>query len=153
MAVVHSPSAVSNLLSFMELLSERVQPPRLTQRIGLRDCVSIYANGIFDVNSTPLPVMIAAGIPPEGAAAIAQQRAMQPFPNSLALRAFTQGMGPYASRLTVGGASMYTIRATARPRSAAGVLTDLKRTCAALIKLSPPDTGQMFHILRWYDRG
>jgi general secretion pathway protein K len=132
---------------------DRVQPSRLTHRIGLRDCVSVYANGTFDVNTTPLPVLIASGLPPDAAAAIVEQRNIQPFPNPAAVRAFTQGMGPVAARLTTFGASMFTVRATARPRSRTGVLSDMKRTCAALIKFAPPDSGAMFHILRWYDRG
>lgn len=129
------------------------QPPRLTQRIGLRDCVSIYSNGLLDVNTTPLPVLIAAGIPPEGAEAIAAQRRVQRFTDFAALRAFTQSMGPQANRLIIGSLSIFTIRATARPRSANGVLSDMRRTVSALIKLTPPESGDLFHILRWYDRG
>ena len=132
---------------------DSVQPPRLTQRLGLRDCVSVYANGSLDVNYTPVPVMIATGIPPEAAAVIAGQRKLGPFPNPVVLRQFTQGMGPAASRLYVGGASMFTIRATARSRTSSGTLSDLRRSVSALIKLSPPDTGALFHIVRWYDRG
>jgi len=132
---------------------DTVQPPRLVQRIGLRDCVSVYSNGTFDVNSTPLPVLLASGLAPDAAAAIVQQRSLQPFASTIALRALAQSMGPAGNRLTLGGASMYTIRATARPRSAQGVLSDMKRTCSALIKFAPPDSGAMFHIVRWYDRG
>jgi general secretion pathway protein K len=132
---------------------DRVQPPRLVQRIGLRDCISVYSNGNLDVNTTPLPVLMAIGLAPDAAAAIVQQRNLQPFPNYGAVRAFTQKMGPAAGRIVIGGASMFTLRATARPRSAGGVLSDMKRTCSAVIKLSPPDTGLLYQILRWYDRG
>ena len=132
---------------------ERMQPPRLTPRIGLRDCVSIYSSGYLDVNTTPFPVLIASGLAPEAAAAIVQQRAIQPFPSLAAIHAFTQSMGPPAGRLGFGGTTMYTLRATARPRAANGVLSDLTRTCAALIKFNPPESGALFHILRWYDRG
>ena len=131
---------------------DSVQPPRLIQRIGLRDCVSVYSNGQLDVNSTPLPVLVASGIPPDAAAAVVQQRSLQPFQNVAAIRAFTQNMGPYAGRLSLGGASMFTLRATASPRNASGVLSDMKRTVSALIKFNPPD-GSLFDILRWYDRG
>jgi general secretion pathway protein K len=133
---------------------ESVQPPRLVQRVGLRDCVSLYSNGSLDVNTTPLPVILAAGIPPDAAAAVVAQRQAQPFPNMLAVRAFTQNMGPYAGRLMVGGTgSMFTLRATARPRTSDGKLSDLRRTVSALIKFTPPETGRLFDILRWYDRG
>ena len=131
---------------------ESAKPPRLTQRIGLRDCVSTYANGSLDVNTTPLPVLLATGLPADAAAAIVEQRRIQPFPNTGAVRVFTQNMGPSASRLAVGGASMFTLRATARPRSASGVPSDMRRTVSALIKLAPAD-GSLFHIVRWYDRG
>jgi general secretion pathway protein K len=132
---------------------DQQKPPRLVQRIGLRDCVSIYANGTFDVNNTPLPVLVALGLAPDAAAAIVQQRTVQPFPNYGAVRAFTQAMGPAASRILIGGTSMYTIRATARPYTPNGVLSDMRRTASALVKFAPPDTGLMFQILRWYDRG
>jgi general secretion pathway protein K len=132
---------------------DRMQPPRLTQRIGLRDCVSTYSNGLLDVNTTPLPVLIASGIPPDGALAIVQQRTAQRFPNLAAVRGFAQSMGPAASRLMLGGASMFTIRATARPRTANGVVSDMRRTVAALVKLHPPESSSFFHIVRWYDRG
>ena len=61
-------------------------------------------------------------------------------------------MGPVGGRLSLGGASMFTIRATSRPRLASGVLSDMRRTVAALIKLHP-EAGGLFHIVRWYDRG
>jgi general secretion pathway protein K len=132
---------------------DSLQPPRLTRRIGLRDCVSIFSNGSLDVNTTPVPVLLAAGLPAEGVAAIAEQRRIQPFPTVGTIRAFAQNMGPSAGRLSVGGSSMFTIRATARPRSADGVLSDMRRTVAAVIKFTPPDSGSLFHIVRWYDRG
>jgi len=132
---------------------ESVQPPRLTQRIGLRDCVSVYSNGSYDVNYSPIPVLLATGIPPEAVAAIAAQRRIQPFPNNIALRQFVQNMGPAAARLSVGGASMFTLRATARPRIPNGPLSDLKRSVSALVKFNPGESGELFHIVRWYDRG
>jgi general secretion pathway protein K len=132
---------------------DQEKPPRLVQRIGLRDCISVYANGSFDVNNTPLPVLIAAGLAPADAAAIVQQRAVQRFVNYAALQAFTQNMGPAARRVVIGGTTLYTIRATARPYTPNGVLSDMRHTTSALVKFAPPETGLMFQILRWYDRG
>ena len=132
---------------------DSLQPPRLTQRIGLRDCVSIYANGLLDVNTTPLPVLVASGLPLDAAEAVVQQRKVQPFTDLGALHAFTQNMGPNGRRLMLGGISIFTIRATARPRTPGGQLSDMRRTISALVKLSPPDSGELFQILRWYDRG
>ena len=65
---------------------DSVQPPRLTQRIGLRDCVSVYANGSLDVNTTPVPVLIASGFRPKPPPPSCQQRSVQPFPNIRAAR-------------------------------------------------------------------
>ena len=132
---------------------DSVQPPRLTQRIGLRDCVSTYANGSLDMNTTPIPVLIATGLPPEAAAALVEQRRIQPFSDLGVAHAFTQNMGPAAARLVIGGASMFTIRATARPRTPSGVISDMRRSVSALIKLAPADGISPFHIVRWYDRG
>jgi general secretion pathway protein K len=167
----HNPSFVATHTSFQEIeelllvrgmtpdifygtwdRDDQVQPPRLVQRVGLRDCVSVYANGTYDVNTTPVPVLLAAGLPPEGVAAIARQRSVQPFPSLAAVRAFAQEMGPAGGRLSLGGASMFTIRATARPRLASGALSDMRRTVSAVIKLQP-ESGGLFHIVRWYDRG
>ena len=132
---------------------EQQKPPRLVRRIGLRDCVSVYSNGSLDVNTTPVPVLVAVGLAPEAAAAILQQRSVQPFTDYNALRAFTQNLGPVAGRLTIGGASMFTLRATARPYTPNGTLSDMQRTVSALIKIAPPETGMMYQVLRWYDRG
>jgi len=132
---------------------DAVQPPRLTQRIGLRDCISVYSNGSLDVNTTPLPVLIAQGFPPEAAAELVAQRERQPFTNPVAIHNLAASLGPLATRLNFGGVSMYTIRATARPRAANGELSDLKRTVSVLIKFTPPESGTFLHIVRWYDRG
>jgi len=167
----HNPSFMATHTSFQEIeelllvrgmtpelfygtwdRDESVKPPRLTQRIGLRDCVSIYSNGSLDVNTTPVPVLLASGLPPDAVGAIVQQRSLQPFQNLQSVRAFTQNLGPVGARLAFGGTSMFNLRATARPRTTAGNLSDLRRTVSALIKLAP-ESGAPFHIVRWYDRG
>jgi hypothetical protein len=87
------------------------------------------------------------------AAAIVEQRTEHPFTNGAMVRAFAANLGPLGGRLMVGGMSMFTIRATAQPRTPNGSLSDLKRSVSALIKFTPPETGVLLHIVRWYDRG
>lgn len=132
---------------------ESVQPARLVQRLGLRDCISTYSTGSLDVNTTPLPVFLAVGFPPDVAAALVQERTEHPVTNSAMVRAVAANLGPLGGRLIIGGVSMFTIRATAQPRTANGSLSDLKRSVSALIKFTPPETGVILHIVRWYDRG
>jgi len=132
---------------------ESVQPARLVQRLGLRDCISTYSSGSLDVNTTPLPVLLAVGFPPDVAAAIVEQRMQHPFTSGAMVRAFAANVGPLGGRLMIGGMSMFTIRATAQPRTANGSLSDLKRSVSALIKFMPPESGVLLNIVRWYDRG
>jgi hypothetical protein len=54
--------------------------------------------------------------------------------------------------LRVGGGSVVTLRASARPRLASGQLSDLRRSVAATVKLLGPAGGDKpYHVLRWYD--
>jgi hypothetical protein len=55
------------------------------------------------------------------------------------------------TRLRVGGNSILTFRATARPRRSDGQLSDLKRTVAAMVKRMPDGYDAPYHILRWYE--
>jgi general secretion pathway protein K len=124
----------------------------LAQRTGLRDCVSVYgATGQFDVNTAEPAVMAAAGIPPEGIAALVQERRAHAFQNAADLAPFASIAGPAFNRLRIGGFSIFTLRSTARLRLANGQLSDLRRTVAAQVKFRPPSGGAAYHILRWYD--
>ena len=115
---------------------ETVQPPRLTQRIGLRDCVSLYSNGSLDVNATPIPVLLAAGT---SARRRCRHRGAAQTPAVLrisqALRAFTPEHGtrrPAASRSAALRCSPFA--PPPGPVRSGGVLSDMRRTVAALIK-------------------
>jgi len=54
------------------------------------------------------------------------------------------------ARLSVGGAGVYTLRATARLRASDGSLSDLRRSAAAMVFLGDALTG--YQVLRWQDR-
>ena len=124
----------------------------LALRTGLGDCVSVFgAAGQFDVNTAAPAVLATVGVPPEGVAALVQQRRVQPFLKPGDLAPFASIAGPGFSHLTVGGITMFTLRSTARLRLANGQLSDLRRTVGALVKYAPPSNDTTYHILRWYD--
>jgi general secretion pathway protein K len=124
----------------------------LSQRTGLRDCVSVFgAANQFDVNTAAPAVLAAAGVPPEGVAALVQQRRAQPFVTQADLAPFAQIAGPGFARLRIGGYTIFTLRSTARLRLANGQLSDLRRTVAAQVKFLPGGFDTSYHILRWYD--
>jgi len=122
---------------------------------GLRDCVSVYGSaGAVDINTAQPATLQAVGIPPADVQTIAQSRAAHPVHNYQELSEIAQALGPVGARLSIGGLTMYTLRATARLRQPDGKLSDMRRTVAALVKFYfPGDTsGNGFQVLRWYDR-
>jgi general secretion pathway protein K len=124
----------------------------LSQRTGLRDCVSVFgAANQFDVNTAAPAVLAAAGVPPEGVAALVEQRRAQPFVTQADLAPFAQIAGPGFAHLRIGGYTIFTLRSTARLRLANGQLSDLRRTVAAQVKFLPGGFDTSYHILRWYD--
>jgi len=124
----------------------------LALRTGLRDCVSVYgATGLFDVNTAAPAVLAALGIPPEGVAALVQQRRVQPFQKPEDLTPFSQIAGQGFTRLRIGGFTIFTLRSTARLRLVDGQLSDLRRSVAATVKYLPSTYDTSYHILRWYD--
>jgi general secretion pathway protein K len=118
---------------------------------GLRDCLSVFGGtGQFDANTAQPEVMLAAGVPPEVAAAIVQARRVRPFRSNADLVALTQGV-PGIQRLGISTATLATVRATARPRRADGSLSDVRRSVAALVKvMDQMQTLEPYHVLRWY---
>lgn len=118
---------------------------------GLGDCVSVFgATSQFDVNNAAPAVLAAVGVPPEGVAALVQQRRVRPFVDMGDLAPFAQIAGRGFVRLRIGGYTIFTLRSTARLRLVNGQLSDLRRTVGALVKFAPAD-GARYHILRWYD--
>ena len=127
-------------------------PRRFYSRTGLRDCVSVFgATDRFDVNTAAPAVLAAAGVPPDGVAALVEQRRVRAFQTLGDLAPFAQVAGAGFPRLGVGGHSIFTLRATARLRLKNGQLSDMRRTVAALVKFMPPGFDSSYHILRWYD--
>lgn len=118
---------------------------------GLRDCVSAYEDGFaVDINTAPPAVLQAIGIAPPDIQTLLRIRADHPILDYKELTAFVQALGPAGQRLRIGGATMYTLRATARLRQPDGKLSDLRRTVAALVKFDP--RLGTYDIVRWYDR-
>jgi general secretion pathway protein K len=126
---------------------------RLLPQAGLRDCVSVYGStAAVDANYAAPPVLAAVGLPPAAIEAIAQRRHASPFLNRQELSPFLESAGPAAVRLTLGGNSIFTLRATARLRLPNGQHSDLRRTVSALLKFHiKPVDGPPVDVLRWYD--
>ncbi len=123
----------------------------LIRRTGLSECVSVFgATAQFDANFAAPEVLATLGIPPEGVAAIVQQRRIQPFQKQEDLLPFSQIAGPNFYHLRIGGFTTFTLRSTARIRLGNGTLSDMTRTVAALVKFAPTNYDA-YHILRWYD--
>ncbi|HTC89730.1 MAG TPA: hypothetical protein VK686_15590 [Bryobacteraceae bacterium] len=127
---------------------------RLIPHAGLRDCLSVYGStsGVLDVNAVTPEVMIAVGVAPETAAAIAALRNVAPIANMGQLAPFSNG-GRGMSRLAMTNGTILTLRATAQLRLPNGQLSDLHRTVSAMVKLLAPELRETppFHIMRWYD--
>lgn len=125
---------------------------RLVRVGGLADCVSIFgAIDRYDANTAQPAVLAALGVPPDAIAGLVARRRATPFLNDTELNQYLQSAGAAASRLRVGGNSIWTLRATARLRLSNGQLSDMRRTVAGLVKFMPPGYDYPYHILRWYD--
>jgi general secretion pathway protein K len=124
---------------------------RLVPRGGFSDCVSIFGGTTgFDVNSASPVLLLSIGIPPDLVGEIVRRRQIMPLQQP-DLGRLAQVGGPAVARLRIGGNSIFTLRATARPRLPDGQLSDLKRTVAAMVKHMPEGYDAPYHILRWYE--
>jgi general secretion pathway protein K len=164
--LAQSPSFLPRHTSFQEneelLLVNGITPDLYygtsldNSRAGLRDCISVFASGGgVDINTAREETFVAVGISPEDAAAIVQNRAQHPVLDSMELASIRQSLGPAGARLSIGGQTMYTLRATARMRQPDGKLSDLRRTVAALVKFNDPGNKRgrpAIEVVRWYDR-
>ncbi len=124
---------------------------RLYPRGGLRDCLSVWgsAGGPFDANSVSPTLLQAMGVPGDVTARLMQIRPTRVFRTPAELN----NAGINSPRLTVGGNSIWSVRATARLRSPNGSPSDVVRSAGAAVKLL--DRTQYFqmpvHVLRYYD--
>ncbi len=124
---------------------------RLVRRSGLRDCVSVFGNNAaFDINTADPALLRALGVPAPAVEEIVTLRRLRPLTVE-DLNQFRRYAGPAASRLAVGGNSIFTIRATARLRRQDGSLSDLRRSVAALVKLFGSGFQPPYQVLRWHD--
>ena len=124
---------------------------------GLRDCLSVYGSyGAVDINSAEPATLQAVGLSPDDARAIVQRRAVQPFDTYAALNDLQKELGPVGTRLSLGGQTMFTLRATARLKQPDGKLSDLRRTVAALVQFSFPGNTKNkpagYQVVRWFER-
>ncbi len=117
---------------------------------GLRDCLSVRAPAaLIDVNTAPPPVLAAAGLSARAIETIVAARRARPLRSVQDIQALNLPEQATA-RLSVGGAGVYTLRATARLRASDGSLSDLRRSAAAMVFLGDALTG--YQVLRWQDR-
>ena len=122
---------------------------RLIPRAGLANCLSVFGSrDRVDANTAPPAVLAAVGLSPNAIAALVERRNAAPL-SVEQLQPFLETVGASANRLRLGGNSIFTFRATARPRLADGRLSDLRRTLAAQVKYMPTGLDSI-HILRWY---
>lgn len=162
-----SPSFLPRHASFQEneelLLVKGITPDLYfgaaldNSHAGLRDCVSVDSEGGgIDINTAQPATLIAIGLAPADVETIVQSRAQHPVLDFRQLAEITRELGPGGQRLGIGGASLFTLRATARLKQPDGRLSDLRRTVAALVKFWFPGNVQQhpagFEIVRWFDR-
>jgi len=126
-------------------------------RAGLRDCLSVYGSySAVDVNSAEPATLQAVGLSPDDARAIVQRRNVRPFDNYAALGDLQKELGPVGARLSLGGQTMFTLRATARLKQPDGKLSDLRRSVAALVQFTFPGNSKNkptgYQVIRWFDR-
>lgn len=125
----------------------------LVPRAGLRDCLSVYgSDGAVDINHAQPAVLAAIGIPPHVVTMIEQRRRVSPFRTAADLGAMAQMAGPAGARLTMGGQTIFTFRATGRLRRPDGTFSDLTRSVSAMLKFHQrPVNAPPIEFLRWYD--
>lgn len=150
--------SVEELLSVKGMTPElfhgmMMREPRgeLSARAGVKDCVSVYGSGgQVDVNAAPAPVLAAIGLDPGALGAILRQRQEQPFRSISQLRALQ--LPDFAlARLTIGGSTIYTLRATARLKLPNGKLSDLSRSVGATVRFGGSGVEAGYQVLRWWD--
>lgn len=131
-------------------------PNGALQRLpGLKDCLTVYGiNDAYDINTTPAPVLMAIGVPPDLTAAIVQRRMMRPFLNQNELGPILGAAGPAGGKLRIGGNSTYTLRATATLRTQPpAFVSDVRRSASMVVKFNNNLKEDLtpYWILRWYD--
>ena len=130
---------------------------RLVPLGGLRDAITTFGgpSNQVDVNSAPPVLLAGLGLYPPAIDAIVRRRLARPFQSMEEVAALVGG-SPALSRMQVatGPRAIWTLRATARLRTADGKLSDLSRTVSATMAFLPQQFAQVeppFHMMRWRD--
>ena len=118
-------------------------------RDGLKDCLSVWGSqGPFDANTASPGLLEAFGMQRAVVEALLAKRKEAPFVQ----RDFA-ALGLPGGKFSLGGNTVWTLRATARLRHPDGRPSDVVRSAAAVVKLL--DRRQYFmnpvHVLRYYE--
>jgi general secretion pathway protein K len=125
---------------------------RLIPRGGLRDCLTVFGAGRVDINTAPPTLLESFGVPTSLVQQIVARRMVTPYKTMEEVDPLLTAAGVEPGRIGIGGASIWTLRATARLRLANGKFSDVRRTVAAAVKfLDPGRFSPPYHVLRWYD--
>jgi hypothetical protein len=125
---------------------------------GLLDCISplTQPGSPLDVYNVHPTLLIAMGMDPAKANALAEARAVPGADRSGALAPFL-GRDPSGAVLAIGDVGPgFQIRATARVRTSSATLSETRRTVSLLVHVVPPPPQyfwlEAFNYLRWYDQ-
>ncbi|MCX6594122.1 MAG: hypothetical protein NTZ56_21625 [Acidobacteria bacterium] len=125
---------------------DRLPGGALVERPGLRDVLSLYGGTTMaDANSARPEVMETLGVPPPAAMAVVTLR------QRFQLRPVDVERLGLSKVLRTGPDQAYTIRATARPRTANGQLSDFRRTVSALVVYELDVSNQQVPRLKNWD--
>ncbi len=126
---------------------------RLIPRGGLRECLTVWGAGNrVDINTAPPALLESFGVPPAVVQQILARRMETPFKSMDEVKNLLGDSPEAMAHLGIGGATIWTLRATARLRLQPTGLSDLRRTVSAVVKfLDPGQFNPPYHVLRWYD--
>jgi hypothetical protein len=122
---------------------------RLVRLGAFKDCVSVFGGTVsYDVNGIDPALLRSFGAPEEGIAAVLRLRRERYLRSPGEVAAF---LGPAAGRLRTGANSIFTLRASARPRLPGGGLSETRRAVSARVKFRKSGEIPPYDILRWDD--
>lgn len=130
---------------------QRAQDGTLVPRTGLKDCLSVFSSGgALDLNTAEPETMLAAGAPPPAVQAVVSLRRIAPI-REAQLGMLAPMFGSSFGRFRIGGDSIYTLRATARPRLQDGSLAETRRTATMTVIVNQKLYEEGFSVLRRND--
>ena len=130
---------------------DRTEQGWLVAHAGLKDCLSVYSSGsALDLNTAQAETMLAVGAPPPAVEAVTIMRRMAPI-QPAQLGSVMPMLGPSANRFRLGGDSIYTLRATARPRRQDGSISDLRRRATMTVAFNSKTYADGFTIFQRND--